>query len=194
MEQKIFKGWRLILAWVIANFLGVAVIGALSIILPMLKFGLTMIVSLLAIGLPIGLAQWLALRRVAPVSVLWILTISVGLYLGLKVSLIIPGIGNADDESLLSLTYAYTIIGLLIGLFQWFFLRGHFTRALVWPLGSAVGFGLGLGLVLVSDLINHSGIGSIILVVLVYAILTGFVISWLPVSPRSAESNLGNAS
>ena len=52
---------------------------------------------------------------------------------------------------------------------------------------------IGTGLVLVSNLIHQSGIISIILVVLVYAIATGLVMSWLPASHRKTESNLVNA-
>ncbi len=84
-------------------------------------------------------------------------------------------------------------IGLLVGLAQWLFLRGYFTKSLVWLLSSAVGLGLGIGLVLISNLINQSGVISIILVVLVYGIATGFVMSWLSASHRKTESNLVNA-
>ena len=194
MAQKLYQVGRVILGWIVANLLGVAAIGALGLVVPFLKSIPGMLVSSLLIGLPIGFAQWIALRHVAPISILWVLTISAGLLLGLVVSPILGGIwGFLDDESVLSLTAAYTTIGLFVGLAQWLFLRGHFTKSLVWPLSSAVGLGLGTGLVLVSNLINQSGIISIILVVLVYAIATGLVMSWLPASHRKTESNLVNA-
>ena len=194
MARKLYEVGGVILGWIVANLLGVAAIGALSLILPFLTSIPGMLVSSLIIGLPIGFAQWIALRRVAPISILWVLTISAGLLLGLVVSPILAGIwGFLDDESVLSLTAAYTTIGLLVGLAQWLFLRGHFTKSLVWLLSSAVGLGLGTGLVLASNLIYQSGIISIILVVLVYAIATGLVISWLPASRRKTESNLVNA-
>jgi hypothetical protein len=194
MARKLYEVGRVILGWIVANLLGVAAIGALSLI-PYLTSIPGMLVSSLIIGLPIGFAQWIALRRVAPISILWVLTISAGLLLGLVVSPILAGIfwGFLDDESVLSLTAAYTTIGLLVGMAQWLFLRGHFTKSLVWLLSSAVGLGLGTGLVLVSNLIHQSGIISIILVVLIYAIATGLVMSWLPASHRKTESNLVNA-
>jgi hypothetical protein len=194
MTRKLYEVGGVILGWIVANLLGVAAIGALSLI-PFLTSIPGMLVSSLIIGLPIGFAQWIALRRVAPISILWVLTISAGLLLGLVVSPILAGIfwGFLDDESVLSLTAAYTTIGLLVGLAQWLFLRGHFTKSLVWLLSSAVGLGLGTGLVLATNLINQSGIISIILVVLVYAIATGLVMSWLPASHRKTESNLVNA-
>ena len=194
MARKLYEVGGVILGWIVANLLGVAAIGALSLI-PFLTSIPGMLVSSLIIGLPIGFAQWIALRRVAPISILWVLTISAGLVLGLVVSPILAGIfwGFLDDESVLSLTAAYTTIAFFVGLAQWLLLRGHFTKSLVWLLSSAVGLGLGTGLVLVSNLINQSGLVSIILVALVYAIVTGLVISWLPASHRKTESNLVNA-
>ena len=193
MARKLSELGGVILGWIVANLLGVAAIGALSLI-PFLTSIRGILVSSLIIGLPIGFAQWIALRRVAPISILWVLTISAGLLLGLVVIPILGGIwGSLDDESVLSLTAAYTTIGLLVGMAQWLFLRGHFTKSLVWLLSSGVGLGLGTGLVLVSNLIHQSGIVSIILVALVYAIATGLVISWLPASHRNTESNLVNA-
>lgn len=196
MARKPYEVGVVILGWGIANSLGIAAIGALSLIPLLLKPIHGMPVSSLIIGLPIGFAQWIALRRVATISILWVLTISAGLFLGLVAinSPLFAGIWGFffEDESALSLTAACTTIGLLIGLAQWLFLRGHFTKSWVWPLSSAVGIGLGIGLVLVSNLINQSGIISIILVVLVYSVATGLVMSWLPASHRKTGSNLVN--
>jgi len=196
MARKLYEARGVILGWVIANLLGVAAVGSLTLILPFLKSIPGMLVSSLIIGLPIGIAQWIAFRRVAPISILWTLTISAGLLLGLVVinNSPIPTIwGFLDDESVLSLTIDYTIIGLLVGLAQRSLLLGHFDRSLAWPLSSAIGLGLGTGLVLATNLINQSGIISIILVFLVYTIATGLVKSWLPASHRKIESNLANA-
>ncbi len=184
----------MILVWIVANLLGVAGIGALISIFPFLTSIRGILVSSLIIGLPISFAQWIALRRVAPISILWVLTISAGLILGLVAGPILGGIwGFLDDESVLGLMAAYTTIGLVVGLVQWLFLRGHFTQSLVWPLSSAVGLGLGTGLVLATNLVDRSGIVSIILVALVYALVTGLVVSWLPASHRKTERNLVNA-
>jgi len=194
MARKLYEVGRVILGWAIANLLGFAAIGAITLILPFLTSIPGMLVSSLVIGLPIGFAQWIALRRVAPISILWVLTISAGLLLGLVVSPILGGIwGFLDDEFVLGFAAGFTTFGLLVGLAQWLLLRGHFTKSLVWPLSSAVGLELGTGLVLVSNLIDQSGIISIILVVLVYAIATGLVISWLPASHRKTESHLVSA-
>jgi hypothetical protein len=194
MARKLDGVGGVILGWVVANLLGAAAIGPSSLILYLTSIP-GRLGSSLAIGLPIGLAQWIALRRVAPISILWVLTISAGLLLGLAVGPMLAGVfwESLDDESVLTLTAAYTMIGLLVGTTQWLLLRGHFAKSLVWPLSSAVGLGLGTGLVLATNLVDQSGIVSIILVVLVYGIATGWVISWSPASHRKTESNLVNA-
>ena len=134
MEQDRYQVWVVILGWVVAKLLGLAVIGVLD-RFPYLKSIPGILVSSLLIGLPIGIAQWIALRRIAPVSILWVLTISAGLILGLVVgnSPIIGRIlGSLDDESLPAMTVGAAIMGLLAGLVQWFFLWRHFSRSWVW--------------------------------------------------------------
>jgi hypothetical protein len=194
MTRKLHKAGVVIRSWFLANLLGVAVVGALPFIFPLVTSNLGLLVSSLIIGLPIGFAQWIVLRRVAPISPLWILTISVALPLALAVinSPISSEIWGflGGDESVLSLTAACTTFGALVGLVQVLFLRGHFTKSFVWLLSSAVGSGLGFGLVIASNLINQSGIISLILVVLVYAIATGSVISWMQVSNSKTEIHL----
>ena len=192
MARKLYEAGGVIPGWIAANLLGVAAIGVLGLAFSFLKPIPGMLASSLLIGIPIGFAQWVALRRVAPISILWVLTIFAGLFLGL-VALTSPipilPLGFLDDESVLALTAGYTTIAFFIGVAQWLLLRGHFTRSWVWMLSSAVGLGLGTGLVLVSDLIYQSGLVSIILVTLVYAIVTGPVIAWLQASQRKTGSN-----
>lgn len=186
MARKLYEERGVILGWIVANFIGVAAVGALTLI-PFLTSIHGMLVILLMI-LPLGFAQWIALRRVAPISILWVLTISAGVLLFINIP--ISGIwGFLDDESVLSLTAGFITIGLFVGFAQWFFLRGHFAKSLVWPLSSAVGLGLGMGLVLGSNLIDH-GLVSIILVTLVYSIATGLTILWMQASDTKIEGNL----
>lgn len=195
MARKLCDVVKVILGWIVVNALGVAAIAVVVTIFPFLTSIHGMPVSSLIIGLPIGLAQWIGLRRVAPISILWVLTVSAGLLSGLVVvNSPIAGIwGFLDDESVLSLTAAYTTIGLLIGLAQWLLLQSHFTRAVVWPFSSAFGLGLGCGLVLASDLVYRSEVISVILVFLVYTIATGSAKAWLPGSHKRTESDPVNA-
>ena len=85
----------------------------------------------------------------------------------------------------------YAVIGLVVGLIQWVFLRGHFAKPLVWPPVSAAGLGLGMGLVLA--LISPSGMAPVILGVLVYALATGSVISWMRISGADDKVTLPSA-
>jgi len=62
MARKSYEVGGIILGWVVANSLGVAAIGALSLI-PFLTSIPGMLVSSLIIGLPIGFAQWIVLRH-----------------------------------------------------------------------------------------------------------------------------------
>jgi hypothetical protein len=184
------NAWRILLIWIFANFLGVGVIGVISWI-PFLTSIRGILVSSLLIGIPIGFFQWLAIRRIAPISFLWIFTISAGLLLGIHSP--ISGIwGFLDDESVLSLTAICTMIGVIVGLAQWLILHGHFAKSLTWLLSSAAGIGLGIGLVLATNLIDQ-GLVAIILVTLVYSIATGLAISWMPVLHIRIEGNPANA-
>lgn len=164
------------LGWILANLLGVAALGALIVILPFLTTIPGMVASTLIIGLPIGLAQWIALRRLAPISFLWIFTISIGLLLALGILRAVP---KVDDESIAALTAGVAVMGFTTGLIQWFLLRRQFTKSLVWLLGSTVGISLGSILVLASGLIDQSGFISIILVLLLYATFTGLALEWM---------------
>jgi len=165
--------------WILANLLGVAALGALIVILPFLTTIPGMIASTLIIGLPIGFAQWVAIRRLAPISILWIFTISIGLILALGILRALPTGELVDDESIAALTAGVALMGFTTGLIQWFLLRRHFTKSLVWLLGSTVGISLGSVLVLALDLIDQSGFISIILVLLLYATATGLALEWI---------------
>jgi len=177
MEIKEVRGS--FLGWILANILGVAALGVLIVILPFLTTIPGMVASTLIIGLPIGLAQWIAIRRLAPISILWIFTISIGLLLALGILRALPTGDLVDDESIAVLTGGFAVMGFTTGLVQWFLLRRQFTRSLVWLLGSTVGISLGSVLVLATDLVNKSGIISIILVLLLYATATGLALEWI---------------
>jgi hypothetical protein len=197
MAQTRQNAWAVVLGWFIANLLAVGLIGLipyLHLAVPTIPGG--MIVSSLLIGLPIGIAQWLAIRRIAPISLAWIVSVSIALPLGLATlnSTMLFGVFSSfGDESVIGLTLGYWVVGLFTGLIQWLFLRGLFAKSLLWPLGSSVGLGLGTGLVLVSDLINQSGVASIVLVVLIYAIVTGSLLEWMPMSLAKERASLPSA-
>jgi len=195
MTRKPDPAWGVIIGWIVANLLGVAAIGLSVYIYPLVNFLPGWLASSLTIGIPIGIGQWIALRRVAPISILWILTINAGMQLGLAVGPYIDGIffTNLDDESVLALSAATASIGFYVGLIQWLFLRVHFYKSWVWLISSAAGLWLGMVLILVSNLINISGILSIVVVALLYAATSGFVLTWLEASHRKIRNQLVDA-
>ena len=133
-------------------------------------------------AIPISLAQWIALRRILPTPVLWILTISIGI---LVAFLILEGIPDdfwqvlGDDESIAALTAGYLVVGFAVGLPQWLMLRRQLMRSSIWLLGSSIGAGAGLWIILATDLISRSGAISYIVAVLSYSLITGLTLAGL---------------
>jgi hypothetical protein len=184
MSYKHIKTIKPILAWIAGNFLGIAVPSSLVFFIPNLETidSIAGIVGIfLIIFIPIGLAQWLVLRRFTPLSPLWMLTIPVGFVLSFFILAFIPNSmwQNIDDEAPTVLTILFTACGAVFGLVQWVLLRRLFAKSSFWILSSALGLGLGFGLVLATDMIDHSGFISGIIVILLYSIATGSTLSWL---------------
>ncbi len=196
MARKLYELARMVPGWIVANLLGFAAISALPVVLTWLKATPGMVVSSLLVGIPIGVAQWIVLRRVVRISMVWVLTIPAGLLLGLAVlnsPILSPLWASFDDESVLALTAGYVVVAALVGLAQWSLLRGHFTRSWAWLLSSVVGLGLGTGLVLGSDLIHQAWLAAVAVVALVYAVVTGPVIAWLRATHGKAEGEVVGA-
>jgi hypothetical protein len=195
MSQKYGYLSKQFLIWVFANILGFGALGASLLVFPSLMSISGIVASTLIISIPISLAQWIALRRILATSILWILTVPVGLLLAVSIYKVIPdGSGQiVDDESTAVITVLYLVMGFTIGLPQWLILRRQFTSSSIWLLGSSIGVAAGVWLVLATDLINQSGIISYIVAVLVYAIVTGLTLSRLLVYHNQSQTNLVNA-
>jgi signal transduction histidine kinase len=150
------------------------------------------VVSGFIFSFPIGLAQWLALRRISQTSILWVLTVPLGILIYFLINGLIPEglMQKIDDESIVVLTAAYLMIGFAVGLLQWFIMRRQFSGSLLWILGSTVGVGFSFGLILVTDLINRSGIIALIVGVLVYPITTGLILLLLLAHHKQSDTNM----
>jgi hypothetical protein len=166
------------LTWIGGNLLGFCALGAVLLLLPSLMNMRGMLASTLIVTLPIGAGQWLALRRISGTSILWVLTIPVGMLAGLLLLQNLPdGLWQGlDDESITVLTAGYLLIGLMIGIPQWLILRRQFSGSSIWLLGSSAAMGASLWLVLATDLVNRSGPFAIVLGVTVYILITGFIL------------------
>jgi len=179
--SKNHKKNRMFLYWNLGNLLGWAFISALLTALPGVRSIPGFFVALLVLAIPFGLAQWLVLRRFIPVSPLWVVTIPISWFLFYLIAYLIPDtlLQNVDDEATSTLTFGYLVLGAVMGLSQWLILRRKLTRAALWILGSSLGVGLGFGIVLATGLINQYEYISYTVVVLVYSIVTGSLLSWL---------------
>jgi hypothetical protein len=188
MVLKSYGIKRQLAVWILGNFLGVAGIG-LVYFSPFVTSIRGIPWTSLAIGLPIGIGQWIAFRSIAPISWLWIFTIPIGLTLGIMAS--IRGLwGFLDDESILALTLGAAPIAFCVGLVQWPLLWRHLGKTWIWPVSSTLGLGLGIGLILVSNMIDVFLL-PILIVTLVYSLLTGLAIAWMPITV--SMSNTGFA-
>ena len=145
--------------------------------------------------LPIALAQWLALRRILQTSILWVLTTPIGLLLAISIIRVIPtGLWQVvDDESIAALTPVGLWIGFAIGLPQWLILRLQLSKSSIWLLGSSIGVAAGFWTIIVTDLVDRSGIIAYIVGALVYSIVTGLVLSGLLAYQNRSQVNLAAA-
>ena len=169
------------LTWFLANMLGFAALGVVIATFPFLMRIPGMIVSFLLIGLPVGFAQWIGLRRIMQTSIAWMFSIPIGILLAFLITRVIPdGLWlGLDDESIVGLTAGYLIVGFAIGLPQWLILRPQLARASLWLLGSSLAVGASFWLILATDLVNQSGVIAYIVGALVYACVTGLFLAGL---------------
>ena len=195
MSQPSRDRFKPFLIWLVANILGCGALALLTLVLPFLMTIKSIVASTLVISLPISTAQWLALRRISRTSVLWILTIPIGLLLALLLLQNIPAMPwlNIDDESTTGLTAGFLLISFLIGLPQYLILRHQFTGASLWLLGSTLAVSGGFWLVLATDLINRSGFFALVVVRLIYIVTTGLILSRLLAYHRRAVTELVSA-
>jgi hypothetical protein len=180
------------LIWVFANILGICATAALPLLFASLLESLRSgVVSGFIFSFPISLAQWLALRRISQTSILWVLTVPVGILIYFLIGLIPDGLVQiVDDESIVFLTASYLMIGFTVGLLQWFIMRRQFSGSSLWILGSTVGVGFSFWLILATDLINRSGIMAFIVGVLVYPITTGLILLRLLAHHNQSDTNM----
>jgi len=179
--------------WVVANILGISATAALPLLFASLSESLRSgVVSGFIFSFPIGIAQWLALQRISRTSIVWVLTVPVGILIYFLIyGLISDGLSQTiDDESILVITAAYLMIGFAVGLLQWFIMRRHFSGSSLWILGSTVGVGFSFWLILATGLINQSGIFALIVGILVYPIISGLILLRLLVHPKQSDTNM----
>jgi hypothetical protein len=179
-----------IIVWTMANFIGLGAMFLLTLVIPTPVL-MTRLATTLIMSIPIGLAQWIALRRFTTITPLWIFTIWFGVVLIPYLPQIIPPgpWQSADDESILVLTTFPFFIGLYIGLAQWLALRRQVRHAILWVPTSAVGLAGGLWFVLVTEIID-TPIVNTILPVLVYCLITGLILNRFLAKHRNSPAEV----
>ncbi len=177
-----------VFVWILANGIGLGAMGLLTLVVPAPVLR-TRLATNLIISIPIGLAQWIALRRFTNISLLWIFTIIIGVFIIPYLSQAIPaGLWQiVDDKSVLALTSFPFFIGFIIGLAQWLVLRRQVPGASLWVPGSAVGLAGGLWFILVTDIIDIP-ILNVIIPVLIYSIITGLFLTRLLTNHRNHQA------
>ncbi len=195
MSQEFGYSIKQFLIWFFANILGFGALGASILVFPSVLGISGFFTTTFIIAIPISLAQWIALRRILQTSIFWILTIPIGIPLSFLILRVIPaGLWfDADDDSLVAMTSMLLVVGLIIGLLQWIILRRQLVRAVIWLLGSAIGVAGSFWVILVTNLIDQSGIISYIIVALVYSSVTGLFLSGLLAYNNQSQPSLANA-
>lgn len=195
ISQKLGYPSKQFLIWFFANILGFVALGASILVIPSIFGKSGFYTTTFIIAIPISLAQWLALRRILQTSIVWILTIPVGIPLSFLIMRVIPaGLWfAAEDDSLVAMTSMLLVTGLVIGLLQWIILRRQLVRAAIWLMGSATGVAGSFWIISATGLIDQSGIISYILVALVYSSVTGLFLSGLLAFNNPSQPSLANA-
>jgi len=181
MSQKSGYTWGIFLIWVAANIVGFSIPPLIPLLFPSLATLSGFFGTLLIISLPLGIAQWLALRRFLPISALWIFTIPISVLFFILVIRAIPESfwQMIESEASFASFGIYFILGMVIGLPQWLILRRHADHSSIWLLSSVLGVSLGVTFVTGSNLINNSGVLAYMVAVLIYVVATGFTLSTL---------------
>jgi hypothetical protein len=197
-------GWATWIAWVIASAVGLAI--GLAVYLPLavgLADGMEVVAHTLIsasagawLGMSVGVAQWLVLRRRDTNPGGWVVASAVGAAVGGTGALVLAGLMSQalNTDFVANFVVGGAFLGGSLGLAQWLLLRQQVARAGWWVLASAVGLSTGLGVGRIGGAALHDAIlgaagesmariGATavfgILIVLGYGAITGGVLVWL---------------
>jgi hypothetical protein len=135
-SERATIGSRIWLQWVVASSLGWAVGGVvLSLNVGTMGDQLGNVVGDAALGLMVGISQWLVLRQYLDRAGWWIVASAGGFLLAASLGeyLLQPWLGENAGGLLLTIG-----LGLVPGILQWLFLRRQVARAGWWALASTV--------------------------------------------------------
>jgi hypothetical protein len=179
-------GWSFWLLWVVASTVGLYVGWVLAFVIIAfysVVFGLDYcdacdgLAFVIGIGIGIGVAQWLVLRRRVSGAGWWVLASAVGGYGIMQAGF--TGYSESVEMSfvsLLGLTGVVALSGAVTGTLQWLILRGQVSQAGWWVLASTVGWGLAIALsrgVGANDFVAVGVVGAVL------GAVTGGALVWL---------------
>lgn len=165
------------LVWVIANVVGVGILPAVFAIYPGTLPITGLVAGIVQLSIPISIAQWSVLAWLGHRINLWVLTFPAGAAL---LALIMVGTPDSlwgfagSDAGVVGLIGL--ILGLLVSFPQWILLRGRFPHASLWITATVIGLAPGAWFVVEIGLLDRSGLLSLVLVTLAYAVPTGLVL------------------
>jgi hypothetical protein len=185
-----YLGWAFWLTWVLANsvawILGMSLLWVLSFVLGPLAQGTFNLagwaIAGASVGAIFGVNQWFLFRPLGRNTIgkwanWWFLATITGWSIAIAV---VIGLGTGED---LGFAVIGAVIGISVGIPQWFVLRPYAQQAEWWGLSNTVGWIIGLALL---DWMNQA-IGFP-LVGVVSGMVTGGMMVWLLRNPRGEPS------
>ena len=150
-KQSVISTWPLLLMWIVANLVGWAaglaagqwLVQVVAAIPGVNEDRIAIFAILLATGLTTGIAQWRVMVGHLPQPTRWIGATFSGYLLCL---IVIVGGNEAQLSSRFSSAglwddaFLLALLGMAIGIPQWWVLRQHYRRAWVWMPAMVVGF------------------------------------------------------
>lgn len=163
--------------WIIANAAGVAIGMAIPRFLPG-NLGHNRIVIGAAIGIAIGVIQMFNLKQyVERANWLWVISSTIGWAITWVVMSENMGYGVLGLGITQFSTVRGSVVGLLVGLMQWFLLRNQFRQAYWWLIANIVGWTVGMA----SS--RAGGPFGFVLAGAIAGAITGLLLIWLLRNP-----------
>ncbi len=216
--ERTAVGWGFWLRWLVASSVGLMI--GLAVYLPLavvlgdeLEVVPRTLVSAAgggALGLSLGVAQWLLLRRRSPDQGRWVLASVAGGTVGGTGALVAADIMGAamGTDFITNLVAGGAFLGASLGMAQWLLMRQRFARTGWWVVASTVGLSLGLGIGRVGGAALYDGmvvpmgetVARLLATVLFgtvlvagYGAITGGVLLWLRRQPANREAEPARA-
>lgn len=180
-----------VLATIIGGLIGMGIAGIASVTAGSTGISTVTLLHLVGAleGMALGFSQWLVLRRYIKHVGWWIVATGIAAIfawlIGLKaiVVLVLVFFNGARTETmslalLKAVFFLGTWIGAVLGMAQWFVLRTHVRKGILWVLANALAWGLGLSVALMGATLVKPGEFTIktALVQMATGATTGFVV------------------